>query len=67
MNFIENDTDYLEGTKTILDSPTYGGQACSLLGQDVTDPVSNLTNCEFGMINSFQVSHYRIYLIYITA
>lgn len=58
LNFIENDTDYLAGTKTVLDAPTFGSQVCSLAGQGVPNPVNiNLTQCEFGVINSFQVKN----------
>lgn len=57
LNFIENDTDFHSGMKTILDAPTFGSKACSVAGHGVENPINpNITSCEFGLENNFQVT-----------
>ena len=56
LNFVENDTDYLVGTKTILDAPNFSPEYCSVYGDGIPNPVNiNVTVCEFGLHNNFQV------------
>ncbi|KAF2344384.1 Amino acid permease/ SLC12A domain, partial [Trinorchestia longiramus] len=54
LHYIENDAGFLNGSKSILDAPTFNGEGCSILGPNVKHPL-NLTACEFGMQNNFQV------------
>ena len=60
----KNSSEYLNGSLSILDCPTFTSKSCSLLGQGKQNP-DNITTCIFGLENSFQVHKFLLMIIYI--
>ena len=57
----KNSPEYLNGSLSILDCPTFTSESCSLLGQGIPNEVDNTTTCAFGLENSPQVRAYVNY------
>ncbi|XP_018008645.2 bumetanide-sensitive sodium-(potassium)-chloride cotransporter [Hyalella azteca] len=54
LDYIVNDTEFIDGEKSILDAPSFTGETCSNLGPAAVHPL-NLTRCAYGLHNNFQV------------